>query len=497
MRIFLLRLFHETNTFAPGIVGLDGFSCRTGPDVLSLAARGSLLDEINRRSGQVGVSLQPCFDLGAPPGPVVSDEVVQAALQHIDRDLPRALAEGLDGIFLILHGAMVSQSHRDVEGLVLARVASHLSGRNIPVAAILDLHANVSPAMARHANILLAYRCNPHTDAVEAGLRCFDLLVDTIQNTRNYHAHLVQSQILLPPVGTDGSREPMAGLLEIARKWEKGAVAAISICAGFSHADTPDTGLSFLFVAGAGAEEDISRAANELLSHARENATQAFPREWVLDDAIRDALAHQEYPALIVEPADNIGGGSPGDARWVLDAFLRHDLQRAAVVLSAPDAVAGLRALPAGSSAEIVLGGNSSAFSGPEIRMTVKILHRSDGVFEAADPLSHFVAVRGTRIDMGPSVLVQSGGATVLLTSKPTPPMDLAQWRSFGVAPENLHFIGIKAAVAHRQAYDPIARRTYTVATPGPCTSNLKSLEYKNLRRPMFPIDPLPDQLPK
>jgi microcystin degradation protein MlrC len=95
----------------------------------------------------------------------------------------------------------------------------------------------------------------------------------------------------------------------------------------------------------------------------------------------------------------------------------------------------------------------------------------------------------GRRIEMGPCAVVRRGGITILLTSRKTPPFDLGQWRSQGIAPEQLGVIGVKAAVAHRQAYDPIAAASYTVETPGPCTSNLALLPYRRLRRPIYPLD--------
>ena len=45
------------------------------------------------------------------------------------------------------------------------------------------------------------------------------------------------------------------------------------------------------------------------------------------------------------------------------------------------------------------------------------------------------------------------------------PPNDLGQWRSQGIDPEDLAVIGIKAGVAHRRAYDPIAVASFNVAT--------------------------------
>ena len=71
----------------------------------------------------------------------------------------------------------------------------------------------------------------------------------------------------------------------------------------------------------------------------------------------------------------------------------------------------------------------------------------------------------------------------VVLTERKTPPFDLGQFRSQGIVPEELSVIGVKAAVAHRRAYDKIAAHMFWVDTPGPCSSNLKSLPYEHLQR--------------
>jgi microcystin degradation protein MlrC len=86
---------------------------------------------------------------------------------------------------------------------------------------------------------------------------------------------------------------------------------------------------------------------------------------------------------------------------------------------------------------------------------------------------------------------VRHAGIRILLTSRKTPPFDLGQWRSQGVNPEELSVIGVKAAVAHRRAYDPIAHASYTVDTPGPCSSNLRGFPFRHVRRPVFPLDDL------
>ena len=96
----------------------------------------------------------------------------------------------------------------------------------------------------------------------------------------------------------------------------------------------------------------------------------------------------------------------------------------------------------------------------------------------------------GVHIEMGPCAVVRSEGITILLTSRKTAPFDLGQLRSQGIEPRDFAVIGVKAAVAHKRAYDPIAGASYYVDTPGPCTGNLASLPWRQLQRPIYPLDP-------
>ena len=120
---------------------------------------------------------------------------------------------------------------------------------------------------------------------------------------------------------------------------------------------------------------------------------------------------------------------------------------------------------------------------------SVWLARRSDGRFELEDRESHLASMCGVRIDMGPCAVVRAAGVTILLTSKKTPPFDLGQLRSQGIEPERLSVIGVKAAVAHRRAYDRIVKASFTVATPGPCSSDLLSFPYRHVRRPIDPLD--------
>jgi microcystin degradation protein MlrC len=135
------------------------------------------------------------------------------------------------------------------------------------------------------------------------------------------------------------------------------------------------------------------------------------------------------------------------------------------------------------------IGGKASRLGDEPIVLRVELESTSDGRFELEDRHSHLASMNGIHINMGPCAVVRHAGIRILLTSRKTPPFDLGQLRSQGIVPERQRVIGVKAAVAHRRAYDKIAKASYTVDTPGPCSSNLKLFPYRRLRRPVYPLD--------
>ncbi len=115
--------------------------------------------------------------------------------------------------------------------------------------------------------------------------------------------------------------------------------------------------------------------------------------------------------------------------------------------------------------------------------MEVELVALNDGRFELENKHSHLASMCGDFFDMGRCAVVKHAALTILITSVKTPPFDLGQWHSQGIAVEKLSVVAVKAAVAHRAAYDSIAARMLWVDTPGPCSSNLKTLPYKHARK--------------
>jgi microcystin degradation protein MlrC len=145
--------------------------------------------------------------------------------------------------------------------------------------------------------------------------------------------------------------------------------------------------------------------------------------------------------------------------------------------------------VPVGGSATVAIGGRGSPLDAGPLPLEVTVVSRSDGGFDLEDPNSHLASMSGRHYEMGPCAVVRHRGLTLLLTSRKTPPFDLGQFRSQGIEPTAFRLIGVKAAVAHRRAYDPIAKASYYVDTPGPCSSDLSRFPFKKLLHPVYPLD--------
>ena len=209
-----------------------------------------------------------------------------------------------------------------------------------------------------------------------------------------------------------------------------------------------------------------------------------YPKDAPLADVLSaiDRLPPGQGPVLLVEPADNIGGGTPGDATDVLGPLLATGRRGIVAALADPEAVERCSAAGIGTTVSLLIGGKTDAHHGAPVAFTGRVENLTDGSFELELKTSHLASMLGTHAEMGPCAVVVNDQATVLISSRKMPPMDLGQLHSQGIRPEDATYVIVKAAVSHRDAYGPIARASFNVDSAGLCTSNLTRLPYRKLK---------------
>jgi microcystin degradation protein MlrC len=492
MKILLAGLFHETHCFTEDITRLQHFRIDRGAALLA-RDDGSQIAGFLSVAKREGWEVIPAVSYEALPSGVVDHSVFETFWAELAQVLSTTIKGGLDGLFLSLHGAMVTTKEDDPEGELLRRIRSQPGAESLPIFGVFDLHATFTSAMAQHANGLLTYRQNPHSDSHDVAVEAAELLARCLKTGKRPRMHYRSTCIVWPPSGTGTADAPMSSLEARARQLESQSpdILAINVVAGFAYADAHDAGLSFSAIVE-GAARDVDSVLDQLADLAWSLRFEGLPKEHDLDELLPHILPVRNGPILLVEPADNIGGGAPGDCTDVVRAMLRHGATDGGVVICDPEVVEALQAVPPGSRVVLAIGGKRSPLDPGPLTLELELVSRSDGQFELEDRHSHAAGAFGTHVNMGPCAVVRHAGLTILLTSIKTPPWDLGQWRSQGIEPGQFKIIGVKAAVGHRRAYDPISKASYTVRSRGPCTSDLTSLPYKRLGRPVFPLDELP-----
>lgn len=469
-RILLAGLFHETHTFLDGVTTLSDFQIRHGEALLASKGDASPLGGVLEFAADNHWHIIPGVDYRAQPSATVADEVIHQFWNDL---APLIRKDHFDAIYLVLHGAMTSQTILDVEGEILQRIRAITQ---VPIFGVFDLHANFSHKMAALADCLVGYRENPHTDAREAALIAARLLMRYFSTGQRPRMQFKQPGLIWPPTGTGTATDPMQSLEALARQLEAAdeTLWAMNVVAGFSFADTPDTGVSFVACTTGNAYPHLA----QLEAKAHELNHLGLVTDPPADEVLAKLNPLPSGLTVLVEPSDNIGGGAPGDCTGLLRALLRHRIENAAICIADPEAV---RALEAGER-RIRLGGKGSRLDEGPVELDVELVTLNDGRFELEDKNSHLASMCGDVFDMGRCAVVKHAGLTILITSVKTPPFDLGQWHSQGIAVENMSVVAAKAAVAHRRAYDKIAARMLWVDTPGPCSSNLKTLPYRHAR---------------
>src|SRR5687768_11612259 len=124
-RILFAGLFHETHTFVDEITRLDDFTIYRGEDILRRRGDGSTTDGFLEVAETQGWEVVPVCEYAALPSGTVDHAVFEAYWSEIETGLHQALTgSGLVGIWLGLHGAMVTTASDDPEGELLARLRS-------------------------------------------------------------------------------------------------------------------------------------------------------------------------------------------------------------------------------------------------------------------------------------------------------------------------------------------------------------------------------------
>ncbi len=487
MRIGIAGISHESNSFSSQPTTLDRFrehGLLYGDEIVARHRDAhSKIAGYLQGAELYGYSAVPLFVAGAAPMGPLTAETYETL---IDKVLDAIRNAGpLDGLFLYLHGAMVSEQYPDADGEMCARVR-RLLGPNVPIMTTPDIHANMSQRMVEHTTATVIYRTNPHLDTRERGLETAQLMARTLRGEITPVQWLEQPPMLVNILKQHTGEEPCLSLirdLEEANKRPKILSASLSL--SYQYADVVEMGASFLSVA----DGDLQAAQDA----ARWMARRAWARraEFVADapspgEALQEAAAYPERPVVLMDVGDNVGGGSAADSTVLLQEALRTGIAEVMVVLKDPESVQACIRAGVGASVTLSVGAKTDDLHGQPVPIRGRVRALTDGHFIEDNP----VHGGGRFFNQGLTAVVETSQKyTLILTSLPMAPVSLEQVRSTGVVPERFQILVAKGVVAPRGAYAPIAARIILVNTPGATAADPFQFAYKRRRRPLYPLE--------
>ncbi|MBD3674449.1 MAG: M81 family metallopeptidase [Planctomycetaceae bacterium] len=493
MRIGIIGLLHESNTFLASPTVIDNFkqvTLATGAEIPPLFEEshheiGGFFVGLKQLSDSIEepIEIVPIFVGRSLPSGTISSECWQELQRRLFQELEQA--GPLDGLLLAPHGATVSEEILDADGNWMQKVRQ-VVGLDLPLIATCDPHANLSPQMVAACDAILAYRTNPHLDQKQRGMQAAELLVRTIQGEIK-----PCMEAIFPPMAISIDRQmteewPLSELCATANEQQltEPDLLSNSILLGFPYADVPEMGSAVVVVTDndpAKARAYAQKLAEKMWSHREDLAADLVSIETALD-----RCREFSEPVCLLDMGDNVGGGSSADGTSLAEALHHRNEFSAFVCLYDPQVVKEAEAVGAGNRATFSVGGKTDDLHGSPFTAEFEIVSFHDGRFRESE-----VRHGGfSEFDQGMTVILKtSTDLTIMVTSRRMVPFSLQQVISGDLDPASFDVLVAKGVNAPIAAYREVCPHFIRVNTPGSTSADMTQLPFEHRRRPLFPFE--------
>ena len=483
-RVGVVGYMHEVNALADPITIGHGLQTAETPGGLeSVWEAGGVITRL-RELREVEIVEFPVWEFGAS-GPLLDVDfrtMLDGTLQAL-RD-----AGPLDAVAVAGHGAGRTITDLDADTTFLRAVRDVVG--DVPLVAVLDFHANLSPAMVDLCDVVVGYRYNPHTDVVDRLREAGDHIHRLLDTPGTVRARCRLPMVLPQIAQLTSPDEPLGEVEALADSLRVPPIRNVSVFGGFSLGDVPDCGVSVCVTADAGHE----REATEVAAIVAERIWALRPRYRLhcvpVDQAVQramQAVAGECEPVILADTADNPGGGAPGNTTFLLQALsaagatdvvmgLQHDR---GVVRTAWEAGAG-------AMVRVVFNAGSERPLATPFASDATVLALADGVLV---PTRGMYA--GANRYPGKCCALDLGGIRIAVSSHAVQCADDDTLRHVGLDPAGAKVVVVKSRGHFRAGFDHLfaPHQIVEVGAPGVATTELHSVEWQHLPRPVFPLD--------
>lgn len=487
LRIGLIHVSQETNDFNPRLTTLadyEAFGLYEGADVIAKAgATGQVAGHL-RAVAESGLAVEtvPIIRAHAVAGGRIDRASHAFFLDRIRSGL--AAAGTLDGLALYLHGACAAEGEDDVEG-VQAALCREVLGPSVPIMLGLDHHANVTKRMVASVDAIVGHRTQPH-DQFDTGLIGTRLLLRIISERLRPRMAMRKIPLVTHQEQFLTAHGPMKAWFDRARAMEADPRVLQAVPFPMQPWLDVDEGGWTAVVVTNDDQGLAERLADELADLAWSLRDAFLVREAIpVDEAVRMADAEPAGVVVLSDTGDTVFGGAAGDSNVILEAMLRLGIRGPALVpMIAPGVVARLFEAGEGATVTLPVGGETATAFFTPLEVTGRVRRLAHGR----------VAVSGyqdAEIDMGRTAVFEIGPVSLLVSELRGVAGNLPDvYRAFGIEPAEAKMAVLKTA-SNFQYFAPIASRVIRADTRGPGQSDVFTLPWKRLPRPIYPLEPM------
>lgn len=455
----------EANTFCGQRAGIEDFERYEGEELLNKMAATPIFRE-------AGAKVVPLLYASALPSGMVTLEAFEY-YKNLFVDLIKQ-EKDVDGIYLYLHGSMYVEGLGSGEEWLLKAIRQ-VVGERIPIAVALDYHANLSDGFLKQVNAVQGFRTAPHIDQDDTERRAAKSLLACICS----HVCPKPAVFRVPFLGGDASTTDKEPFVSITKHLEEldGEEGVVS-CAFFNGQpwyDSPYTGNCAVVSctdAVRGRREALELA--KMFWAARDNLTleHAMP----VDEAVAASLEPRDGIVFVTDSGDNTTAGADGEGSLLLREYLKRNVKEVLVCgILAKDIVNELLKEELGVQKEICL--NKGYQEKQRIETVCQVTLKKKGT------------VYGWAGDeVGEGVLVSCGNTDIVLTNARAAFTTPEHFFRMGVCPEDYQVIVIKMGYLFPKL-KTITEDFIFALTPGVSSNDFGQLEYRNLKKQMYPID--------
>jgi microcystin degradation protein MlrC len=483
-RILIAGMHHESNSFNPITAGEKDFNVTYGNDVFNNLRRNNSLTGIIETLQGKGYEIIPTlFARAVPNGEIDHDFYMKIKNEIIKRAKAAQKEAPLDAITLSLHGSMRVKGQGEAEGYFLEELRSIFP--DIPIFSSLDMHTTMTKRMHDNCDGFVGYKCAPHTDCFETGEHAAKMTIDALENNVNAKSAWVRVPILIAGEQSSTNVEPMIELIEALRECEKKeGVLAASYLMGFPWADNEDSSIAVYVVADGDhelAQKEAVRLAQLIWSKKDDFCfhTETYHEKEALDVAF-EAVKEGKLPIYISDSGDNPTAGASSDCTDFLKLIMSDDRTNN---LKKPVIYGGIYDPIATKQCEGRVGEDITLTFGAKFDTVTTSPITATGTVKA-----YIKDWSREGMIKGDLALFSSCGVDIVIAEAHVGYTLPEMFTDLGVDPKEAEIVVCKLGyLTHQQSL--VAKRSIMALTKGSTNEDLKTLDYRKVKRPIFPLD--------